>query len=70
MIVVKIWILSLIIAFSYAFIISIFLNNKYYPTNLKKFLIFISKMVPYYFFISSLILILVGFYIRIFIFKI
>ena len=53
MIVVKIWILSLIIAFSYAFIISVFLNNKYYPTNLKKCLIFISKMVPYYFFISS-----------------
>nr|DAI43584.1 MAG TPA: hypothetical protein [Caudoviricetes sp.] len=64
----KIWIFSLIIAFVYFFIASVFLDSRYPTTKFEDFLIFVTRMLFYYFFVSIIILSIIGSYI--FIFKI
>lgn len=65
---IKIWIFSLIIALVYLFIASVFLNSRYPTTKFEDFLIFVTRMLFYYFFVSIIILSIIGSYI--FIFKI
>lgn len=65
---IKIWIFSLIITFIYIFIASVFLDSKYPTTKFEDFLIFVARMLIYYFFVSIIILSIIGSYI--FIFKI
>nr|DAG03356.1 MAG TPA: hypothetical protein [Siphoviridae sp. ct6rT12] len=64
----KIWIFSLIIVFIYFFIAFVFLDRRYPTTKFEDFLIFVARMLIYYFFISIIILSIIGSYI--FIFKI
>lgn len=64
----KIWIFSLIIVFIYIFILSVFLDSRYPTTKFEDFFIFVARMLIYYFFISIIILSIIGSYI--FIFKI
>ena len=65
---IKIWIFSLIITFIYIFVASIFLVSNYHTTKFEDFLIFVTRMLVYYFLISIIILSIIGSYI--FIFKI
>ena len=63
---IKIWIFSLIITFIYIFVASIFLDGRYPTTKFEDFLIFVARILIYYFFISIIILSIIGSYIFIF----
>ena len=63
---IKIWIFSLIITFIYIFIASVFLDSKYPTTKFEDFLILVARMLIYYFFVSIIILSIIGSYISIF----
>lgn len=63
---IKIWIFSLIITFIYIFVASIFLDSNYPTTKFEDFLIFVARMLIYYFLISIIILSIIGSYIFIF----
>lgn len=62
----KIWIFSLIIALIYIFIAIVFLDSRYPTTKFEDFLIFVARMLIYYFLISIIILSIIGSYIFIF----
>ena len=62
----KIWIFSLIITFIYIFVANVFLDSRYPTTKFEDFLIFVARILIYYFFISIIILSIIGSYIFIF----
>lgn len=63
---IKIWIFSLIITFIYIFVVSIFLDSNYPTRKFEDFLIFVARMLIYYFLISIIILSIIGSYVFIF----